>query len=86
MTTYLYPQNLRATANLWLWGMRDFSILCVAALFSVVALVRIGFIIPAVVTLCFGFVTIRLEDATVMDFLQYAARYFLSTQQHFEWR
>ncbi len=86
MTTYLYPQNLRATASLWLWGMRDFSILCVAALFSVVALVRIGFIIPAVVTLCFGFVTIRLEDATVMDFLQYAARYFLSTQQHFEWR
>ena len=86
MTTYLYPQNLRATASLWLWGMRDFSILCVAALFSVVALVRIGFIIPAVVTLCFGFVTIRLEDATVMDFLQYAACYFLSTQQHFEWR
>ena len=24
MTTYLYPQNLKATANLWLWGLRGF--------------------------------------------------------------
>ena len=21
--TYLYPQNLKATANLWLWSLRD---------------------------------------------------------------
>ncbi len=27
MTHYLYPQHLRATANLWLWGLRDFLIL-----------------------------------------------------------
>ena len=32
MTQYLYPQNLKATANLWLWGLRDFVILGVAAL------------------------------------------------------
>lgn len=25
MTTYLYPQNLKATANLWLWSLRDFA-------------------------------------------------------------
>ena len=24
MTTYLYPQNLKATANLWLWSLKDF--------------------------------------------------------------
>ena len=32
MKTYLYPQNLRATANLWLWSLRDFAIMCVALL------------------------------------------------------
>ena len=32
MTQYLYPQNLKATANLWLWGLRDFCILGIAAL------------------------------------------------------
>lgn len=44
MTTYLYPQNLKATANLWLWGLRDFAILCIATLLSVLALVQLGFL------------------------------------------
>lgn len=86
MTSYLYPQNLKATANLWLWGLRDFSILCVAALLSVVALVQLGLAIPAAITLGYGFLTIRMEDMTVLDFIRYAVRYFISTQQYYEWR
>ena len=86
MTTYLYPQNLKATANLWLWGLRDFAILCVAALLSVLALVQLRFMIPAAATLCFGFLTIRMEDTTVLDFLRYAASYFISSQQNYDWR
>lgn len=86
MTTYLYPQNLKATANLWLWGLRDFTILCISALLSIVMLVQLKFMIPAVATLCFGFLTIRLEDTTVLDFIRYAVRYFISTQQYYEWR
>ena len=43
MTSYLYPQNLKATANLWLWGLRDFTIFCIAALLSVVVLVQLRF-------------------------------------------
>ena len=86
MTQYLYPQNLKATANLWLWGLRDFTILCIAALLSVVALVQLHFFIPAAATLCYGFLTIRMDDTTVLDFIKYAVRYFISTQQYFEWR
>lgn len=86
MTSYLYPQNLKATANLWLWGLRDFTILCIAALVSIVMLVQLKFFIPAVATLCFGFLTIRLEDTTVLDFMKYAVRYFISTQQYYEWK
>ena len=86
MTTYLYPQNLKATANLWLWGLRDFAILCVAALLSVLALVQLHFMVPAAATLCFAFLTIRMEDTTVLDFLRYAVGYFISSQQAFEWR
>ena len=86
MTQYLYPQNLKATANLWLWGLRDFAILGVAALLSIVALVQLGWFIPAALTLCYGFLTIRMDDATVLDFLRNAVRYFISTQQYFEWR
>lgn len=86
MTIYLYPQNLRATANLWLWGMRDFVILCVAALLSVALLFYASMVLPAAVTLCFGFLTIRVEETTIMDYLGWAVRYFLTTQQQYLWR
>ena len=86
MTQYLYPQNLKATANLWLWGLRDYVILGVAALLSIVLLVRLQMAVPLALTLCFGFLTIRLEDSTVLDFLMHAVRFFLSTQQYFEWK
>lgn len=86
MTQYLYPQNLKATANLWLWGLRDFCILGIAALLSIVALVQLRIVIPAAATLCCGFLTIRLDDTTILDFMKYAVRYFISTQQYFEWR
>ncbi len=86
MTQYLYPQNLKATANLWLWSLRDFAILGVAALLSVLILVQLRWIAPAALTLCYGFLTIRLDDTTVLDFLTYAVRYFITMQQYFEWR
>lgn len=85
MTQYLYPQNLKATANLWFWSLRDFAILCIAVLLSALALVQLGIFIPAAVTLCFGFLTIRMDDTTVLDYMRYAVRYLISTQQYFEW-
>jgi hypothetical protein len=86
MTQYLYPQNLKATANLWLWGLRDFCILGIAALLSVVVMVYLKFFIPAAITLVYGFLTIRMDDTTVLDYMRYAVKYFITTQQYFEWR
>lgn len=86
MTQYLYPQNLKATANLWLWGLKDFAIIGISALLSIVALINLHFFVPAAATLCYGFLTIRMDDITVLDFTKYAVRYFLTTQQYFEWR
>ena len=86
MTTYLYPQNLKATANMWLWSLRDFAIMSIAMLLSVLILANTRMVIPLAVTLCFGFLTIRLEETTVMDFIRYAVKYFISTQQEFYWQ
>ena len=86
MTRYLYPQNLKARANLWFWSLKDFCILGIAALISIVILVNTGILIPAVITLCFGFMTIRLDDTTILDFLKYAVKFFITTQQYYEWR
>ena len=86
MTQYIYPQNLKATANLWLWGLRDFCIIGIAALLSVVILVYVQFFVPAVVTLCYAFLTIRMDDTTVLDYMKYAVKFLISTKQYFEWR
>ena len=86
MTQYIYPQNLKATANLWLWGLRDFCIIGIAALLSVVILVYVQFFVPVVVTLCYAFLTIRMDDTTVLDYMKYAVKFLISTQQYYEWR
>ena len=86
MIHYLYPQNLKASANMWLWSLKDFCILGIAAMLSIFALVELHILLPAAATLCYSFLTIRMEDTTVLDFLRYAIRYFITTQQYYEWR
>ena len=86
MTEYIYPKNLKATAQMWLWSLRDFAILAAAALISMVAIVELRLLLPAAATLCYGFLTIRMEDTTILDYIRYAGRYLLTTQQSYEWR
>lgn len=86
MKTYIYPQNLKAKPHLWLWGMRDFVILALLVLLSAVLLVHSGLLAPMAGALFFAFVTIRMEDTTVMDYLSYALGYFVIRQKHYEWR
>ena len=86
MRTYLYPQNLKASASLWLWSLRDFLILSVAVLISAVILLNSGIMLPGALSLAFGFLTIRRDETTVIDSISYAVRFFISGQQYFEWR
>ena len=86
MKTYLYPQNLKATANLWLWSLRDFSILCVGLLLSVLTMTQVGLLLPFALTVAFAFLSIRLEDLTVLDYIRFAGRFLISTQQEFYWK
>ena len=85
-TTYMYPENLKAKTDLWLWSLRDFAIIAVALLLSILALVELGLLFPAAFTLCFGFLTIRMGDSTIMDYLTNAVMFLITAQQSFEWR
>ena len=82
---YIYPQNMRASATLWLWSLKDFAIIVVGALFSAMVLATTRILIPAVLTAAFAFLSIRNDETTILDFIKYAVRYFISTQQYFEW-
>jgi len=83
---YIYPDNLKAKAVLWLWELRDIGIIGIGCLISVFALAQLGFIMPLVVTALYGFLSIRFSDTSILDFLRYACAFFLTNQQLFEWR
>ena len=66
--------------------MKDFVILCIAVLISVVLFTWFGWLIPAVFAMIYAFLTIKKDDITVLDFIKHAVRYFMSNQQYYEWR
>lgn len=83
---YIYPQNMRTQAKLWFWNLKDVIILAIALAISVVLWVKLGFILPAALTLGYAFLSIRMDEYSVLDFIRRAWRYFVSTQQYFDWK
>lgn len=83
---YIYPHDLKAKANMWLWDLKDFAILGIGVLIGAVLLIYFHKAMPLGIVGIYAFMTIRLDDTTVMDFIRYAVRYFITTQQYFEWR
>jgi len=85
-TIYIYPDNLKQKATMWLWKLSDLTIIGVAALISILMLVKLGFFPPVVITAVYAFLSIQFDGASVKDFLKYAIRYFVTGQKYYEWR
>jgi len=83
---YIYPQNMRTQAKLWFWNLRDIIILGVALTVSVISWAKLGFVLPAALTGVYGILTIRLDEFAVIDYIKRAWRYFVTTQQTFQWK
>jgi hypothetical protein len=83
---YIYPDHLRAKAILWLWELRDIGVIGVGCLISVFALAQLGILIPIVLTALYAFLSIRFEDTSILDFIRYAAAFFITKNQLYEWR
>ena len=62
------------------------AIIGIALILSILALSQMKIFLPLAVTLVFAFLTIRLDDQTVLDFIGRGFRYFVSAQQYYEWR
>lgn len=86
MKIYIYPQNLKSGAKLWLWSIRDFIIICLGLILSVVILTQLWTFLPFAITAAYAFLTIRKEDITVMDYLFCAMKFFVTAQQLYVWR
>lgn len=83
---YIYPDNLRAKAILWLWELRDIGIIGIGCLISVFALAQLSFFPPIVLTALYAFLSIRFEEVSILDFIRYAFLFFIGRQQTYEWR
>ncbi len=86
MKTYIYPENLRSAVKLWFWNVRDFCILCGGIIVAVALIARLWTFIPAAAVVCYAFLTFRSENTAVMDYMTAAIRYFLLTQQDYNWQ
>ena len=82
---YIYPDNLKSQAVLWLWQLRDIGIIGIGCLISVFALAQLGLLLPIVATALYAFLSIRFEDTSILDFIKYACAFFI-TRQLYEWR
>ena len=83
---YIYPNNLKAKPTMWLWALRDVVVICVCLVLSVLALVELGLVPPLIATVLYAFLSIRLEDSSILDFLRYAMCFLFLKQQYYEWR
>lgn len=83
---YMYPDNLKAKAILWLWELKDVGIIGIGLLISVFALAQLSIITPVVITAVYAFLTIKFEDTNILNFIRYASAFFILKVQQYEWR
>ncbi len=58
----------------------------IGLLLSVLALASWGVLPPLVLTALYAFLSIRMEGASILDFLRNAVCFLFLHQQYFEWR
>jgi len=85
MQTYIYPDNLNAKATLWMWRLRDMSIIAIGLILSAVAITTIRTALPLVAVCAYAFISIQLDDVSMKDYISWAWRFLISGQQYYEW-
>ena len=83
---YIYHDNLTAKPTLFLWQLRDIAILAPALLLSIFLLVKVALMLPLILTIVFAILSVRVEGSSILDILRFAAAFFLTKQQYYEWR
>lgn len=83
---FIYPENLKAKATLWLWELRDLAVVGIALLVSVLCLAVFKTFVPIVFAAAYAFLAIRIEGFCVLDFLKFGVTYFILKPQVYEWR
>ena len=79
---YIYPENLKVTATVWLWAIKDLVILMVLAMIALPILIHLHSTLGVVVAVVFGTVTARLGSRSIGDYLMIVVKYLTLTQYY----
>ena len=82
---YIYPENMKSRGSLLLWRLWDLAWIVTGIIVSVIILAAARTYMPLVAVSAYAFLSIRFEDMCVFDYIVYAFRYCVSTQQLFYW-
>lgn len=86
MKEYRYPRGLKASPKLGLWNIRDVVKIGIFLLLSVLLWVNTGIVFPLALTAVYAFLSIRLNDSSVADYLRKGFRFFVFSTQYYIWK
>ncbi len=85
MKKYIYPKDLKLSATVLLWRIRDAAILFFLALGGVILFGAAHTVIPLAAAAVFAVMTIDIDGVRIYDFIRYSLSFFLG-QRIYIWR
>lgn len=85
MKEYIYPKDLKVSAIMFLWRLRDAAILMLLTVTAVILFGLAKTIVPLVGAAVFGVLTIDIGGIRICDYLKLCTQFF-GGQRIFFWR
>ena len=83
---FIYPENLSQKPKLWLWHLKDIAFIGIFGMISIFLYMQIDLVVPGAIVITYAIMTVRFDDVSILDFIVYALKYFIFSQQEFKWR
>lgn len=72
---------------MFLWTLRDMLVIIIGAALSAACATVLHLMIPGVLVGVYAFLTMRIGgELNISDYIRFAVRFFITTQQEFFWR
>lgn len=83
---FIYPENLSQKPKLWLWHFKDIVLIGIFGMISIYVYMQFNLLVPGTIVITYAIMTVRFDDISILDFIIYALKFFVLSQQEFRWR
>lgn len=85
MKKYIYPKDLKMSATIFLWRIRDGAVTLLLAVGAVILFGLLHTVLPLVAAAVYAVLTIDLGGMRIYDYIRYSFRFFAG-QRIYIWR